>query len=80
MHVFPLLETRPMGQIDITGITAVVSRMQDAGYASGTINRVLAVVRRAFNLARKWGVCGVSANPVSGLCGPGCFAQPLSDA
>jgi integrase len=67
MHVFPLLETRPMGEIDITGITAVVSRMQDAGYASGTINRVLAVVRRAFNLARKWEVCGVSANPVSGL-------------
>ena|ERR1700674_494315 len=32
MHVFPLLETRPMGQIDITGITAVVSRMQEAGY------------------------------------------------
>jgi integrase len=67
MHVFPLLETQPMSQIDITGITAVVSRMQEAGYASGTINRVLAVVRRAFNLARKWGVCGVSANPVSGL-------------
>ena len=56
-----------MSQIGITGITAVVSRMQQAGYASGTINRVLAVVRRAFNLARKWEVCGVSANPVSGL-------------
>jgi integrase len=67
MHVFPLLETRRMDEIDITGITAVVSRMQDAGYASGTINRVLAVVRRAFNLARKWRVSGVSANPVSGL-------------
>jgi integrase len=67
IHVFPLLETRPMGQIDITAITAVVSRMQDLGYANGTINRVLAVVRRAFNVARKWGVCGVSANPVSGL-------------
>jgi hypothetical protein len=80
MHVFPLLETRPMCQIDITEIIVVVSRMQEAGYASGTINRVLAVERRAFNLARKWGVCGVSANPVSGLCGPGCFAQPLSDA
>ena len=67
IHVFPLLETQPMGQIDIAGITAVVSRMQQAGYASGTINRVLAVVRRAFNLARKWRVCGVSDNPVSGF-------------
>jgi len=67
IYVFPLLERRPIDQIDITGITAVVSRMQDLGYASGTINRVLAVVRRAFNLARKWRVYGISANPVSGL-------------
>jgi integrase len=56
-----------MGQIDISAITVVVSRMQAAGYASGTINRVLAAVRRVFNLARKWRVSGVSANPVSGL-------------
>ena len=56
-----------MGQIDISAVTAVVSRMQAAGYASGTINRVLAAVRRAFNLARSWRVCGVSTNLVSGL-------------
>jgi integrase len=67
IHVFPLLETQRMGEIDITGITAIVARMQEAGYSSGTINRVLAVVRRAFNLARKWRVYGISANPVSGL-------------
>jgi len=67
IHVFPLLEARPMGQIDISAVTAVVSRMQAAGYANGTINRVLAAVRRAFNLARNWRVCGVSTNPVSGL-------------
>jgi hypothetical protein len=30
-----------MGQIDISAVTAVVSRMQAAGYANGTINRVL---------------------------------------
>src|SRR5205085_12448426 len=66
-HVFPLLEPRPMGQIEIADIASVVSRMQEAGYASGSINRVLAVLRRAFNLARKWQVCGVSGNPVSGL-------------
>ena len=67
IHVLPLLETQPMNQIEITGITSVVSRMQEAGYSSGSINRVLAVVRRAFNLARKWQVCGVLTNPASGL-------------
>ena len=66
-HVFPLLEPRPMGQIEIAEVTSVVSRMQQAGYSSGSINRVLAVLRRAFYLALKWRVCGVSANPVSGL-------------
>jgi integrase len=67
IHVFPLLATRLIGQIDLTGIISVVCRMQEAGYSSGSINRVLAVLRRAFNLALKWRVCGVSGNPVSGL-------------
>ena len=57
----------PWVRFDISAVTAVVSRMQAAGYASGTINRVLAAVRRAFNLARSWRVCGVSTNLVSGL-------------
>src|ERR1700738_110104 len=61
IHVFPLLAAR------LTGIIFVVCRMQEAGYSSGSINRVLAVLRRAFNLALKWRVCGVSGNPVSGL-------------
>ena len=67
IHVFPLLATRLIGQIDLTGIISVVCRMQEAGHSSGSINRVLAVLRRAFNLALKWQVCGVSGNPVSGL-------------
>ena len=67
IHVFPLLATRLIGQIDLAGIISVVCRMQEAGYSSGSINRVLAVLRRAFNLALKWRVCGVSGNPVSGL-------------
>jgi integrase len=67
IHVLPLFATRLIGQIDLTGIISVVCRMQEAGYSSGSINRVLAVLRRAFNLALKWQVCGVSGNPVSGL-------------
>jgi hypothetical protein len=49
IHVFPLLATRLIGQIDLAGIISVVSRMQEAGYSSGSINRVLAVLRRAFS-------------------------------
>jgi hypothetical protein len=36
-------------------------------WRSGSINRVLAVLRRAVNLAAKWDVCGGVKNPASGL-------------
>ena len=41
--------------------------MRDNGYAAGTSNRVLVLLRYIFNLARKWNVPGVGANPAAGL-------------
>jgi integrase len=41
--------------------------MQDAGYATGTTNRVLILLRFVFNLANKWDVPGSSKNPTNGL-------------
>ena len=41
--------------------------MRAKGYASGTTNRVLVLLRYIFNLARKWNVPGVGANPTAGL-------------
>jgi integrase len=67
MHVFPVLATQRLDEIGPGAITWVVHRMQEKSYSSGTINRVLAVVRRTFNLARKWQVPGVGNNPASGL-------------
>src|SRR5690242_6641025 len=41
--------------------------MRDDGYASGTINRVIVILRYIYNLARKWKVPGGTENPASGL-------------
>jgi integrase len=41
--------------------------MKDRGKASGTCNRVLILLRYAFNLARKWKVPGARENPTAGL-------------
>jgi len=67
MHALPVIGRLRLDQIDTAAIAAIVLRMQEAGYSRSTINRVLAIVRRAFNLARKWRIPGARNNPVSGL-------------
>jgi len=67
LHAFPVIGRLSLDQIGTSAITAIVQRLKDAGYARGTINRVLAMIRRAFNLARKWGIPGAQSNPASGL-------------
>ena len=41
--------------------------MREQQYASGTTNRVLVLLRYMFNLAKKWGIAGVSNNPATEL-------------
>jgi integrase len=41
--------------------------MRAKGYAGGTTNHVLVLLRYVFNLARKWNVPGASVNPTAGL-------------
>ena len=41
--------------------------MREGGYASGTINRVIVILRYLYNLARKWEVTGLVDNPAAGL-------------
>jgi integrase len=67
LHASPVIGRLPLDRIATPEMTALVQRLKDAGYARGTINRVLAMVRRAFNLARKWGIPGARGNPASGL-------------
>jgi integrase len=67
VHILPLLGSKPIDEITGDAIADLVQRMRDRGYASGTTNRVLILIRFIFNLARKWKIPGVRENPTFGL-------------
>lgn len=67
IHILRKFGAFRLDQISDQGIAALLSRMRDAGYASGTTNRVLVLLRFTFNLAKKWGVPGSAKNPTAGL-------------
>ena len=48
-------------------IAELLRQLREAGYASGTTNRVLVLLRFMFNLGRKWGVPGCINNPTTGM-------------
>ena len=67
IHILPALGHLTLDQIDSERIAELINVMRANGYASGTTNRVLVLLRYIFNLARKWNVPGVGANPTGGL-------------
>ena len=48
-------------------VSALLEAMRRKGYASGTTNRVLILLRYIYNLGRKWRVAGMAENPTLGL-------------
>ncbi len=67
IHILQKFGAFRLDQITDQGVAALLSRMRDQGYASGTTNRVLVLLRFIFNLAKKWGVPGTAKNPTTGL-------------
>jgi integrase len=67
IHILPKIGRVPLDQISNQAIANLLRQMRDAGYASGTTNRVLILLRFIFNLANKWGVPGANNNPTKGL-------------
>lgn len=67
VHILPLLGSTYVDQVASEPIAGLVQRMRDKGYATGTTNRVVIVLRHIFNLARKWRVPGVTENPTAGI-------------
>jgi integrase len=66
-HILPALGRLTLDQISSERIAELINGMRANGYASGTTNRVLVLLRYIFNLARKWSVPSVGANPTAGL-------------
>ena len=67
MHILPVLGSQYVDQIRAEPIAALVERMREKDYATGTTNRVVIVLRHIFNLARKWRVPGMTENPTTGI-------------
>jgi integrase len=67
VHILPVLGSQYVDLVRAEPIAALVERMREKGYASGTTNRVVIVLRHIFNLARKWRVPGVGENPTAGI-------------
>lgn len=67
IHILPFLGSQYIDQIRAEQIAAMVDRMREKKYATGTTNRVVIVLRHIFNLARKWRVPGIKDNPTTGI-------------
>src|SRR6516162_10938663 len=67
LHILPKLGRLALDEISSQSIGEILRRMQDNGYASGTTNRVLILLRYIFNLAKKWGIASVQNNPAAEL-------------
>ena len=66
IHILRKFGALHLDEISNQAIADLLSRMRDQGYASGTVNRMLILLRFVFNLARKWGIPGSAENPTAG--------------
>ena len=67
IHILPRLGRLALDQITPQQVAEPLHHMRERHYASGTTNRVLVLLRYIFNLAKKWGIPGVSNNPAAQL-------------
>ena len=67
IHILPRLGRLALDQISSQQAAELLHQMREQQYASGTTNRVLVLLRYMFNLAKKWGIAGVSNNPATEL-------------
>jgi integrase len=63
-HLVPKLGHKHMGAISPSDVAVFVNQMRSEGYAPGTCNRALVLLRYGFTLAVRWKVAGVDSNPV----------------
>jgi integrase len=67
IHILPKLGALALDEIKTDAISQLINDMRTGGYASGTINRVIVILRYMYNLARKWKTPGGADNPAAGL-------------
>ena len=66
-HLLPKLGHKLMAELTQGEIAQAVIELRDKGYAPGTCNRFLVLIRYGFKLALRWGMGGVLRSPVKDL-------------
>ena len=67
IHILPKLGSLALDEIKTDAISDLINAMRADGYAAGTMNRVIVIIRYIYNLARRWKTPGGENNPASGL-------------
>lgn len=62
-HILPALGRQYLDEIKATDLIKFQHAMREKGYALGTCNRCVVLIRYAFNLAMRWNEPGVKQNP-----------------
>ena len=63
-HIVPKLGSLLMGAFKPPDIAVFLDLMKSEGYALGTCNRALVMLRYSFELAIKWEIEGINSNPL----------------
>jgi integrase len=66
-HVLPELGNHRMSRIRKVDIISLHNHLYQSGYAAGTANRILILIRYIFNCAMRWEVLPDGPNPASGI-------------
>jgi integrase len=67
IHVLPRLGALALDEVKTDAVSSLINAMRADGYAPGTMNRVIVILRYIYNLARKWKTPGGETNPAAGL-------------
>jgi integrase len=66
-HLIPRFAKRHMDEITRQDIIKMLADRKAEGAAPGSVNRLLIMMRYAFNLAVRWDIPGVKVNPTKGV-------------
>ena len=66
-HIVPKLGSLQMGKVKPPDIAVFLDLMKTEGYAFGTCNRALVMLRYGFELALKWKIEGIDSNPLKDI-------------
>lgn len=66
-HLLPRFGKRYMDEIFLEDAIKLQNDRRAAGAAPGSVNRLLILLRYIFNLALRWEISGVRANPIKGI-------------